>query len=197
MANRAYLFSTDDPDRWSPERANHSTPYMDSRHTIPLAWWFLFAPEEVRTVMDPPTIVGAMGVGPFTDIYVRTARTTAIDRWDRRRHLLEHLVRGKLDVRYLEYLRAVLEAWSGLYLVLDPGEVLGSIGRSTQADGKAFAEILATLAVAAPDIEAFVRRSSTYSSLDLRVISDIESAIVGCAYGALAQQAWDRVFGKR
>jgi len=39
MANRAYLYPSNQPDQWEWDR--NETEYYDSRHSFPMLWWLL------------------------------------------------------------------------------------------------------------------------------------------------------------
>ena len=53
MADRACLYAADRPDGWDrPDVADGAAPYFDSRHGIPLAWFFLYGANDVRRHAD-------------------------------------------------------------------------------------------------------------------------------------------------
>ena len=195
MANRAYLFPTDDPNCWDPDRESGDSVYYDSRHTIPLAWWFLFNPEDVRTIEIGPTKVGSITLKGHSELRLRCERQTALSRLADRHDALEQVVRGRVDKRVLKFFRAILDEWSGRYLVMNPEEPLWVWPEDTQEHFGAFKKLIATLASPTPDLESLSKLSSNYSSMDSHVIADIKTAVVGCAYGERASVLWKKMVG--
>lgn len=117
MANRAYLYASDTDDDQAWELPDDSE-YYDSRHTIPVAWWFLLDPSDVR-------FVNVCSWGATWQVLRFVAnRVDALDRFRARRSLLNSLIGTHLDELQLDYFVAVLSEWPGRFLLLDPDEIL-------------------------------------------------------------------------
>lgn len=166
MANRAYLFSSahNDADAWKQDiEAWHQAlvPYYDSRHNIPLAWWFLFDESDVLLL----------------DIYAPTTRWSSETQWKevrlladkqkslaafaRNKSLLMKIVGAKLDASLLTEFVATIASWPDKYLLMNPTEIL-----SNEQDYEPCLQIVRSIQAAAPKIEHVVKAASYFSRVD-------------------------------
>ncbi len=116
MANRAYLFPSDSGQF---ERLGHlAGPYFDSRWVIPAGWLFLYGPEDITPVsinFEDST---------WQEVKLRSPKDRAINRFQARRPILARLLGGRLGDAAVEEFVGTLRGWPGLFLLLDPEEVL-------------------------------------------------------------------------
>ncbi len=165
--------------------------YYDSRHTIPVAWWFLFEPPDVlRIERELPDQCGRLQRVQY--VRFRVERERAIDRFVSRRQYLTSLVRGRVEPRHVDFFVAILQAWSGRYLVMNPNEILQ---RSVEEDLAVVAKIVEIASTPKPDMEAFVTSFSYVCAVPAE--SDDADArqvkVLGFTYGDLANRLWRRV----
>lgn len=113
MANRAYLYPHPRPVF---ERSESGLPerYYDSRHTIPLAWFFFFRPADV--VMA--------NVQDWQEVKLAAPKAAALDLFRSRRPLLDRHLPEKPLMDAATALIDDLNRWPGEYLLLDPAEVV-------------------------------------------------------------------------
>ncbi len=181
MANRAYLYASDsrDGNDWTlPD----DSEYYDSRHTIPLAWWFLFGQNDIE----------------FTDIHFQGStwqslrfvadRLAALDRVNKHRNALDNLARDHLDLRHIEYFIAVLSAWPGQYLLMNPDEILEN---DPEDDAATISPVLNDLERANISPSELLQRLSRYSAVEPADRADV--LIVGCTYGPIASRLWNEM----
>jgi hypothetical protein len=115
MANRAYLYPHPRP---SFERSELGLPerYYDSRHVIPIGWFFFFRTPDV-VLLDVESWQEAKLVAP---------KAAALDLFRSRRPLLDRYLREQPLFDAAETLVSDLARWPGDYLLLEPGAVLDS-----------------------------------------------------------------------
>ena len=187
MANRAYLFPTDHDEQWTPDCSGEGV-YYDSRHTIPIAWWFLFEPADLRLIereeADPVRPRQPMRLA---FIRLRCNRAQAIARFVNRRPLVHLAVKGRIEACDVDFFEAILRNWSGQYLVMDPDEILEA---TVDNDFARLKRVLEALSPPKPDMDAFLSllgESSTMpaesDALDKRVVK-----VLGYTYGELANR---------
>ena len=124
MANRAYLYFTDDVSALTFEnhyqkRDGSDRNYMDSRHQFPLAWFLFFGADDVRLV---PTIKYN-----WSDLYLAREWNEARAAFLSRVPLLLSWLQGEfshsdVDV-FLSWVALLRDTPEELYLVVDPGEL--------------------------------------------------------------------------
>lgn len=117
MANRAYLYSSDQPDAW--ERLDED--YYDSRWTIPLAWFFFYRPENIRMVE------AHYGNSHWQEVKFSADKRDALVLFATREPLLMSLTEGKLSRDMVAEFAETVKKWSGCFLLMDPREVLGGM----------------------------------------------------------------------
>lgn len=133
MANRAYLFCTDEIEEsiwWNRDRK-----YYDSRWQIPLAWFFFFSVEDFHwwKVREERVI--------WNELKLWTRKEQALKQFSRRRKTLETIIKDRLDVQVLDRFKQEIISLKGIYLVLDPIEIFD--GAAWHAD--AIRQILKTI----------------------------------------------------
>jgi hypothetical protein len=118
VANRPYLYSADRLDDWDHPANEPEKDYYDSRWVIPLAWFFFYAPSNIRMVDMQ------FGKSQWQEIKLAADKVTATDLFMRRRGLFFSIVENQIEENDVMQFLAELTAWPGQFLLLDPGEVL-------------------------------------------------------------------------
>ena len=118
MANRAYLWSGDRNDEKSTE------PYYDSRHNIPLAWWFLFEERDISLVHKSYWLTEKNYEMHWREVRFLAAKPKALAAFNSRKPLLLEIVGQDFDITAIEVFYKDLCNWPGPYLLMDPTEVL-------------------------------------------------------------------------
>jgi hypothetical protein len=190
MANRAYLFATDQPECWE-----HNTQvYYDSRHTIPVAWWLLFEPADVRLIERVRTgpMHPQMKSRKYHCLRLRTERLLAVERFARKRTLLDVLVKGRIDPRRVAYFQANLSNWSGKHLVMEADEILE---RPPEEEFALSLKGLQLLSAPSPDTDQFLGlwRSFSIIPTESDELDDQEVKVLGWTYGDLANRLWNEI----
>ena len=135
MANRAYLYASDRSDDWD----HGEKEYYDSRWAIPLAWFFLYEPADVRLID-----VYRQG-SHWQEAKLWAEKATAVARFVRRGRMLLSLIGGRLPKEAVGEFVAKVEERPGRNLLMDPAEVLGG-GGGTEAEHAAnFVRILSAI----------------------------------------------------
>ena len=183
MANRAYLYA------WDSEDGNDWTlpddgEYYDSRWTIPVAWWFLFGPADLR--------LGNTGSEPATWERLRFVadRSAAVARFRERRSLLDDLIGDHLDSRYVDYFISVLSAWPDRFLLMDPDEILED---DPHEDAATILPVLDDLERGAASGRDVLARFARFSGIEPEDRAEV--LIVGYTYGPIAGGIWDEMTG--
>lgn len=157
MANRAYLYATDFRDRWDWREFNgrheQMGPYWDSRHNIPLAWWFFFAPGDAFLIAKVE----------WSEVRLLTDRLEAVRRFYRRRKLLEDVVGKRISYGVFDVLAASIERRSGKYLAMNPDEISGEYDDKVCDD---FNLILTTIAEPSTSASKILSVTQQYSNID-------------------------------
>jgi hypothetical protein len=122
MANRAYLFTHSSLD--FPRR--HPEDYYDSRHSIPIAWFFFFDLTHIR--LDR--------VEGWFELRCAAAKTDAISLYRSRRQLLQPFLVDDLLREWSERIVSDIARRAGSYLLLESSEV-------TQDDERDYEQFLA------------------------------------------------------
>ena len=119
MANRAYLYATETYETvgwhdWN-SRNNDDEPYADSRWSLPFAWLFFFAPDDVTEYEKGGWSVLRLVAPKAVAVSRFTARLPTLLQMTANRHNSDSLVAAFLDA---------VESWHGEYLCLDADSVL-------------------------------------------------------------------------
>ncbi len=123
MANRAYLYFTDDVSALTFEdhyqkRDGSERNYFDSRHQFPLAWFLFFEPESVLLQERPDD---------WPDLYLVREWSRAKADFERRAALLLSWFSGEFshdDMQtFLVWAESLREAPDEVFLVVDPREL--------------------------------------------------------------------------
>lgn len=191
MANRAYLYAREE-SVFRRLYEEHTAPwYYDSRHYIPFSWFFFFMPEDVKLIgvdVSHDPVLRSLPGQPHVVEEVRLIckRPLALDRFARRRQLLEALVCPSLDPSEISELVRRVQLWTGEYLAVNPDEVLG--GGCLNSPESAVEAIRSTI----DQIERGVTLLSHYqNNLGYLGLDPIDGRdrftinIVGCTYGEL------------
>ena len=161
MANRAYLFISNSAQDW--EYSNRQ--YFDSRHNIPLAWWFLFREENVFLV-DVESYDGK-------EVRFSANKTSAPATLANHKDLLSQIVGAKLDPELLEWFIGNISDWPEEFLLMNPWEVL----QGEEHDYEPCLQIARRIHAAPPDIDRIIEAVSLYSQVDYSQ-SDAEEIII-------------------
>lgn len=175
MANRAYLYSSDNPEEWEcPGRyLRPGEPYYDSRWLIPLAWLYFFDPEDVSLIE----------VEQWFEVRLRVEKKLAIERFDTRLPLLKSRIDGRIDETMLDTFMLNVETRSGHYLYIEPNEVLGGFySESDETHATQIQDILALIDTP-PGLDPDLEQAIEYyvGSLD-HPIEEREVRIIGYTY---------------
>jgi hypothetical protein len=111
MANRAYLYPSEHATfaEWRKE-----PPYYDSRHSIPVGWFFFFRRSDVMLV----------DVQDWQEVKLAAPKALALELFQARRPLLEPYLSGQLLQDAAAAIVGDLNRWAGDYLFMDPAEVV-------------------------------------------------------------------------
>ena len=183
MANRAYLYDSDFDDDYDRQLPDDSE-YYDSRWTIPIAWWFLYDADDIKFAD-----VHSEG-STWQSLRFVTARLTALDRLHQRRDVLDLLARDHLDLRHIDFFTAVLAAWPGRYLLMDPDEIFED---DADTDAARISPVLSDLHSGTIGPHDVLERLSRYSAIEPNDRADV--LVVGCTYGPIGHKLWDQIMG--
>jgi hypothetical protein len=171
MANRAYLYSADLLDAWDfPDER-----YYDSRHVIPLSWFFFYRASDV-------TMVDATfdGSNWWKEVKLAANKDSACELFVARRPLLLDLIAGRLDSRIIDEFLETVRGRKGQYLLMDPGEVVDD---SDEELGLEFARFLEKIEEGDRNAQAVLVEARNwigdFSDDRERCLVDV----VGCTYG--------------
>ena len=180
MANRAYLYFTDDVSALTfgdhyEKRDGTERNYLDSRHYFPLAWFLFFEPDSVQLVKHPPL--------KWSDLYLVRPWESAKADFLRRVPLLlgwfrDEFSRADVDV-FLAWVESLIEAPQERFLVVDPSEL-----EINEASAPVFRALLAELD------DAAIQSQRKFEVLDR--YAAVESIF---NLDRRAEQRRDRVFG--
>jgi len=132
MANRAYLYSSDRPDGWEvPEQ-----DYYDSRHSIPLAWFFFYQPNDIRMVDVH------YQNSKWQEVKLSAEMPSALNLFAMRKSLLMSMVQDRLGLDTIDEFIAKVQNRSGKYLLMNPEEILSD---EATEDAARFAKFLIVL----------------------------------------------------
>ena len=134
MANRAYLYTsaTVEPHVWEEL---FQEPYYDSRHGIPLAWFFFFRAEDIRMVD-----VKSHG-DEWQEVKFAAIKAGALDVFNLRLPLLREVTGRYSHASDIERLLNDVSRWPGHYLLMNPVEVV----EDDESDAQGFREIIAAI----------------------------------------------------
>lgn len=147
MANRAYLYPHPSPafERFGPGLPER---YYDSRHTIPIGWFFLFRIRDVVLV----------DVQDWHEVKLAAPKAAALDLFRARRPLLDRYLLGTPLLDAATALVNDLDRWPGEYLLLDPAEVIGGTDGDDPHHKSQFESITESLDASQPErIDAALR----------------------------------------
>ena len=116
MANRAYLYCRDDPT-WF-DFPDDDEPYFDSRHCVPISWFFFYCPADL--VRHPVTYDSSTWHEPR----LVAPKMDALSRFDGRRDLLERMFQQDLGADAFDSFTQTLRDRASKYLLLDPSEII-------------------------------------------------------------------------
>ena len=116
MANRAYLYISDNPEEWDFDIDAY--PYYDSRHYFPVIWWLLFNPEDVK-------LVNCLYNGAsWKEIKLVAEKSKALSSLDTRLEKHRDKISQFIDYELIEQFCFNIREWSGNYLLVDLSEII-------------------------------------------------------------------------
>jgi hypothetical protein len=150
MANRAYLFAsnTAEPEVW--EKSFHE-PYYDSRHGMPLGWFFFFGPGNIQMI----NVKSDYG-SEWQEVKLFVVKSEALELFKSRYWTLIEIA-ARLNASYVDRLFSDVQAWPGHYLLMNPVEVV----EDDEDDARRFAEILTAIDTK-PNNPATILQSASY-----------------------------------
>jgi hypothetical protein len=135
MANRAYLYSADRPDKWdTPDEG-----YYDSRWTIPLAWFYFFGVEDVHLVDV------RYGGSHWQEVKVSADKNSALALFEARTPLLLSIIGRRLSSDEVAKFMSAVGGRPGSFLLMDPVEVLGGMSEDDHVHAGRFTQIFTIL----------------------------------------------------
>ncbi len=168
MANRAYLFCSDagpdDPCTWIDLDSDRQI-YYDSRHNIPLSWFFFFQPADVKLIDKIMPQGYLKDVSYWQEPKFMAGKNRALDTFRSREALLARIVGTGFYCDAYEYFLPRIESMPGNCLCMDPAEV-------AQGDEEDFAplkhilELVADVAVPLDALKEALRGFSTVDNED-------------------------------
>ena len=177
MANRAYLFCSDcdpnEPKTWVNLDVNAGHNYYDSRHGIPLAWFFFFHTNAVKMV--PVTGYGST----WQEVKFMADKHQAIRYFSEKQSLVSLIVGPLLPSDALEQFLMRIESWPGNCLLVDPSEVV----EDGDADAVWFRRITKLIGEDKPDMKALREDLGHYSFVNFKNEYQAILNVLGCTYG--------------
>ena len=182
MANRAYLFCSDaDPtDRFDwIELDRNDQIYYDSRHNIPLSWFFFFQATDVKLI----PVIFANGylkdVSYWQEPKFMADKKQALDIFRSREALLIQVVGPGLYCPAFEYFLPRIESLPGNCLCMDPGEV----AQGDEEDFPPMKRILELIEGTSTPLDTLKEALSQFSRVDYKDGDNLEVNIFGYTYG--------------
>jgi len=115
MANRAYLYPSNQPDQWEWDR--NETEYYDSRHSFPMLWWLLVSGEDVQLVDIH------YGHSSWEEIRFSVKTSIALQRFKNRIKVHHDRLLPYISLAELSKFLDRVSQWGSEYLIIDPSEV--------------------------------------------------------------------------
>ena len=172
MANRAYLFASDalEPHSWRNWLASH---YYDSRHRIPLAWFFFYRVKDIQFVE-----VNSFGAS-WQEVKLAALKSDAVNVFKQRFPVLMEIATPRLDASHIERLVEDVSNWPGRYLLMNPVEVV----EDDENEVKRFREIITAIDANPTNPTAMLEAASFYTGNIQRADEDRRILnIVGATY---------------
>jgi len=182
MANRAYLFcsdsSPDDPLTWADLDMNEQI-YFDSRHNIPLSWFFFFQPVDVKLV-DRFSAQGYLkDVHYWQQPKFMADKALAFDTFRSREALLAQIVGPGLYTAAYENFLPRVHSLPGSCLCMDPRE----IAQDDEDDFLPLKHIVELIADAATSLDTLKEALRRFSRGDYKDCDNLEVNVFGYTYG--------------
>jgi len=167
VANRAYLFSSDsspeDPATWQEMERGGEHRYYDSRHGIPLAWFFFFRPHNAKRGEVARCMAG---------------KDQAILLFEQRAVLLDQIVGPIFSGEACKQFVTDVSRQPGKCLCMDSLEVL----EDGEEDWARFQSILELIDADKPDLKSIAEAVSHYSRTQYKGESDMLLNVFGVTY---------------
>jgi hypothetical protein len=181
MANRAYLFCSDgdpnDPQTWANLDKNKQH-YYDSRHNIPLSWFFFFQPHDVKLV----DVFFANGYLKAVDYWQEPKfmadKQKALEVFEQNEALLAQIVGpGLYSAAFARFLPS-LQRMPGDCLCMDPAE----IAQGDEEDYLPLKEIVELISNKDTPVQALREALNRFSMLTYKDENDASRNVIGCTY---------------
>jgi len=182
MANRAYLFSSEcNPDEsltWLDLDRNEQR-YYDSRHNIPLAWFFFFQPADVKLV-DRFSAQGYLkDVRYWQQPKLMAHKRRAFDTFGANQPLLSQIVGPGLNTASFERFIPTLQSMTGDCLCLDPRE----IAQDDEDDFLPLRRIVELIDDKITSLETLKAALGSFSRVAYKDEDDLVLNVLGYTYG--------------
>jgi hypothetical protein len=183
MANRAYLYSRNE---YSLKEWDYpGVYYYDSRHNIPVGWFFFFRGDDLRMIDVHSNVSGSH----WQEVKFVANRERAIELFIQRRYLLDRLIGNQIDNEKISELLREISNWTGKYLLMDPVSVLGAMSHcdDDQWHADKFAQLLECIDRSEndPTLTDLVAKIESYSNLYSDNSDKCVVNLIGCTY------SWD------
>ena len=115
MANRAYLYPSNQPDQWEWDR--NEIEYYDSRHTFPILWWLLVSSKDLQLVDIH------YSHSSWKEIRLSVKTSIALQRFKDRIDIHHDKLLEYISLSDLERFVDKISLWGSEYLIIDPSEI--------------------------------------------------------------------------
>ena len=181
MANRAYLFCSDcdpnDPLTWS-ELDTNGQHYYDSRHNIPLSWFFFFRPDDVKLVDVYFASKHLKDVTYWQEPKFMADKRHALEVFKQNEALLAKIVGPGLHTQAFAKFLPFLEHLPGDCLCIDPGQV----AQGDEEDYLPLRRVVERIGDEDSSVQALQEALSRFSKLTYKDEDDARLNVIGYTY---------------
>lgn len=181
MANRAYLYASESEDDNNWELPDNDEIF-DSRHGIPIAWWFLFEPQDMMLIDV------RYEKSSWKEIRFRTGRIAALERFIQRRPCLQSIIGDALDARFLDFFVAVVSTWTGQHLLMNPEEIFQG---DVEVERDEVQHALCAISEERYSPTQLLQRLPAFSSTQMRDSAAV--SILGSTYGSIGHKLFEQI----
>jgi hypothetical protein len=138
MANRAYLFSGEFKDPWAMDWDKRANSFIDSRHRIPLSWFFFFNKDDI-VLLDV-----VYRNSWWLDIKFCCRKEDALIAFSKHQELLRQIVGDEFNSDLTKEFTQRITDWPGTHLYMVLEEVFDGTGRPDSDNCTNILELLAS-----------------------------------------------------
>lgn len=183
MANRAYLFSSDcNPDdsmTWVDLDMNVQH-YYDSRHRIPVSWFFFFRPDDVNLVDQFSANGYLKDVSYWQEPKFMAGKQQAFDLFNQNQPLLSQIISTDFEHPAFADFIPSLHRLSGTSLCMDPRE----IAQDNEDDLLPLRRVLELITEKNTPVETVKSALSRFCRLSYKDEDDMILNVIGYTYGS-------------